>query len=154
MTRILRTVALLALMVMIFGAGYLLGSLRIGSQRMEELGQLLIKVRSETSEKTSGLEKEIQHLRIRIHLFTARQRLSSAQAALMERNYGVIQKELEKVKKELNAVKDLSDPETQEVLSRLDDPLNEMITAAGRADPELKKRLDSFRSKLDHLTES
>lgn len=153
MMRILRMVALLALMVMIFGAGYLLGSLRIGSQRMEELGRLLTKVRSETSEKTSGLEKEIQYLRIRIHLFTARQRLASAQTALAERNYGVIQKKLEKVKKELNAVKDLSDPKTQEALSRLADPLNEMITAAGHADPELKKQLDSFRSKLDRVTE-
>jgi phage-related minor tail protein len=154
MTRILKLFALLVFTVMIFGAGYLLGSFRIGSQRMEELGRLLTKVRSETSEKTSGLEKEIQLLRIRIHLFTARQRLTSAQAALAERNYGVVQKELEKVKKELTAMKELSDPKTKEALSSLDDPLNEMMTAAGRADPELKKRLDAFRSELDRVTES
>ena len=87
MIRILKIVVLLVFLAAIFGAGYLLGSFRIGSQRLEELGQLLTKVRSETSVKTSGLEKEIRVLRIRIHLFTARQRLDSAQTAVAEHNY-------------------------------------------------------------------
>ena len=153
MIRILKIVVLLVFLAAIFGAGYLLGSFRIGSQRLEELGQLLTKVRSETSVKTSGLEKEIRVLRIRIHLFTARQRLDSAQTALAEHNYGVAQKGLEKVKQELIKVKDLSGPKMLAALSRLDDPLNEMIAAAGRADPRLSKQLDSFRSELDRITE-
>ena len=148
MIKILKLAIMLLGIAVIFGAGYLMGS-----QRLEELSRLLLTVRSEMSQKTSGLEQEVQYLRTRIRLFTARQHLVSAQTAVTERNYGVVQNELEKVRGDLNTVKRLSDPKTREALSRLDGPLKTLITSADNPNPALKEQIDSFREKLDGIME-
>lgn len=146
MKKVLKVVGLILIAAVLFGAGYLLGRLQI-----PEVSQLLSSVRSEMAEKTTALEQEIRRRRMRIHLVNARDRLMSAHRAAAERNFGTAQKELQKAREELGVARRLSDPKWQGNLSGFEAPLNDLIVAAGHADPKLPARVDSLRSDLDRV---
>ncbi|HLB94850.1 MAG TPA: hypothetical protein VJK28_01595 [Nitrospiria bacterium] len=146
MKKVFKVLGIILIAAVLFGTGYFVGRLQ-----MVEISQLLSSVRSEMVDKTAGLEQEIQRLRMRIHLVNARDRLMSAHRAASERNFGVTQKELQKAKEELGTARRLADPKWEGNLSGFEAPLDDLIVAAGRADPKLAARVDSLRSDLDRV---
>lgn len=146
MKRLFKVMGLILVAVGLFGVGYLAGRLE-----MVKFNELLSSVRSEMADKTAGLEQEIRRLRMRIHWVNARDRLMSAHRAASERNFGTAQKELQKAKEELGVARRLADPKWEGNLSGFEAPLDDLIVAAGRADPKLSARVDSLRADLDRV---
>ena len=146
MKKFFKAIGVILIAAILFGAGYFLGRLQV-----LEISQLVSKVRSEMSERTAGLEDEVQRLRMRVHLITARDRLLDAQRAAAERNFGVAQKELQRAKEELATAQRLADPKRAEALSKLEAPVDALIASAGRTDPKLSVRVESLRSELDRI---
>jgi len=145
---ITKTIVFLISFGVVFGLGFLMGS-----QRMDGLGQALTKFRSETSDKTSGLEEEVRGLRKKIHIFSARHHLVSAQNSILEQNYGTTRKELEKFEKEMKTLKKLSGKKNRKSLSRLEKPLEDLIAKASRADPRIKQPLQKLQTDFDSVWE-
>jgi hypothetical protein len=147
MKKFFKVTGMILMAAVLFGAGYFIGRLELG-----KANALLAKARSEMAEMKAGMEREAQHLRMRIHLGNARDRLTAARTAAAERNFGIAQKELQKAREELDTAQRLADPKLSQALSEFEEPLAGLIASAGRPDPKLLARVDALRSELDQAT--
>ena len=134
--------------VVLFGAGYL-----VGRQQPEKMENLVEQGRGEISGKAKNLEKEVLRLRHRMRQFNISRRLASAQAALAEKNYGIVESELQKAQKEVAALKNLSPPDRQKILSKLESSLDGLIESADNMNPKLKSRLGDLREAFERMYE-
>jgi hypothetical protein len=142
----LKLVAVVILLAAIFGAGYFMGSFRMG-----KLDRMLAAAKSEMSTRVSGLEGEIHSLRFRIQLTTARDHLIAAENNLQQRNFGMAEKELEATKGELRAAAKTASKETGSALTGMEGSINGVIEIVRRSDPRAKVKLNPVRADLDRL---
>lgn len=141
-----KLIAMLIALAVVFGAGYLAGSLR-----MEKLNRLLDSAKSEMAVKVSGLEGEVRSLRFRMKLTTARDSLLTAENNIRGRNFGMAQKELEGAKDELRSAAKLGSKEAGEALTGLEGSIDGVIEIVRRSDARAKSRLDAVKADLDRL---
>ena len=144
----IKRLMMLLIAIALFVAGYV-----VGGQKADDMGTLLKNVKSEMGDRTSDLEQEIRPLRLRIHEYGVRHRLASAHAALAERNYGLLQKELKKAKEEMGKVQDLSDAKTKKRLSKVASRLEDLMEDSKKTNPDIIEPLSSIRFDFDHITE-
>ena len=148
MIKWLTRLILLLIAPALFAAGYL-----AGSRPSADVDDLLRRGRVEISEKSAGLEKEIHRLRTRVREYSIRHRLDSAQTAVVDRNFGTAQKELQKAKQEIAALAEQSGRETRKSLSKLQKQIDQLIDSADRADSRLKDHLSSLRDEFDKIVD-
>jgi hypothetical protein len=146
MTSFLKLIAVVILLAAIFGAGYFMGSFRMG-----KLDRMLAAAKSEMATRVSGLEGEIHSLRFRIQLTTARDHLIAAENNLQERNFGMAEKELQSTKEELRAAAKTASKETGAALTEMEGSINGVIEIVRRSDPRAKVKLNAVRADLDRL---
>lgn len=146
MTSFLKLIAVVILLAAIFGAGYFMGSFRMG-----KLDRMLAAAKSEMATRVSGLEGEIHSLRFRIQLTTARDHLIAAENNLQERNFGMAEKELQSTKEELRAAAKTAAKETGAALTEMEGSINGVIEIVRRSDPRAKVKLNAIRADLDRL---
>jgi hypothetical protein len=133
---------------MLFGAGFILGR-----QQPETVHQFVQQGKEEVSEKASGLDREVRWLRQRMHQYSISRRLASAQAALADRNYGIVENELKKAKKEIASLKEMSPPSKAKTLDPFESRLEDLIVSVRAGEPILKDRLIELDSHFEQTYE-
>lgn len=133
----------------LFGGGYI-----IGRQEPARMRQFVQEGRAGVSEKASGLDREVRALRQRIHQYSISRRLSAAQAALAERNYGILESELAKAGKEVESLKELSPPDTTPALERFAGRLEDLAASVRSGDTAVKDRLLGLESDFEKTYEN
>jgi hypothetical protein len=144
----LKLIAALIVLTAIFGAGYFMGSSRMG-----KLDRMLAAAKTEMGSRVSGLEGEIHSLRFRMQLTTARDRMIAAENNLKERNFGIAEKDLESAKEDLRAAAKTASKETGATLTGIEESINGVIEIIHRSDPRAKVKLGAVLADLDRLIE-
>ncbi|MBI3811156.1 MAG: hypothetical protein HY283_02965 [Nitrospirae bacterium] len=148
MKSFLKLIIALIMLAAVFGAGYLMGSFRLG-----KLDRMLASAKSEMAAKVSGLEKDVHLLRFRMQLTTARDQLTAAENNIKARNFGTAEKELESAKEELRTAGKMGSKENAEALTGLEGSIDGVIAIVRRSDPRAKVKLTEAKTQLDRLIE-
>lgn len=133
----------------LFGAGYI-----IGRQEPSRMRAFVEQGKEGVSEKASSVDREVRALRQRIHQYSISRRLSSAQAALAEHNYGILESELVKARKEVESLRDLSPPDAAPSLQRFGARLEDLADSVHSGDTAVKERLLTLEADFEKTYEN
>lgn len=145
MGKFIGTILILALG---FGAGYY-----VGTNRLVELKRDISRLKREMADKVSRFEQELLTLRHRNHVIEAKDKLSEAQKALIERNFGDAQKAIQTAQEEIREAEKLAGPSEKEKYSALSASLTEINNdLAHPPRPQLREKMQRAAKDLDQLT--
>lgn len=142
----------LILLTIIIGFAFIAGYY-LGSHKLIEIRKDIAGLKTEIVTKTTGLEKELADVRIRMHLVDARDRITSGRNEISEKNFGTAGKEVEKARELIERAIGLSGDNLVPALRPVTQELAYAEADIKRLNPEAVKRLDGAKKELDRIIE-
>lgn len=146
MSKLSKTFFVLALLGLVFGLGYVLGS-----QQSFTVRKTLNRVRSEMTSQIEGLEQSLRHARMRLNLMNAKAHLLSAKVAIQEGRFPQAREELDKAEAELQKASETTERTRKEELAVLISAVRDVRRQVVRSNPRAASGVEEALRALERF---